>query len=244
MRREILSPVAVIGIGLAGMSACSDGPEVPKEVLSAHTEVLEAYECDIDPANITITDLADESREAFGDEDKGLAFTSEDGITLDDDLSNKKMANYIIHESVHWCADLDTNKTYDSPVEIPGVGMLTSSAGFIPQLNGDTQTGATFVEEGVADWVAQHFDGYELHSEYASMAELTGKIAAIRGFDDETVMELHKEDNFLGFVALVKSKPIQEVTGEDIATVVNLYMNVNSANQTPTNEQLDEILNS
>lgn len=237
-----------VGVPLLAISAslgvgCGESTETPEAVRAVHSSVIDYFDCPVNEGVIEVSDLADESLAAFGDETIGRAMTNEKGITLDDDLSEKKMAELVIHETIHYCADRTTPNVLETPIEIPEVGMLTAIDGFVPYLNGQNGNGNTFVEEGVTEWLSFEFDEYTGHEDYAELSELTEQIALVRGFEKKDIMDLLKTDDLIGYVALITNKPADQVNGQDIRKVIVLYIDTYDTKYVPTVSELTEILN-
>ena len=254
MKSQLAASALTLGL-ITGTAACSPESqpplekgvgayaEVPPEVTALHTEMLTELECNVQPANILIQDLAAQSLEAFGDSEIGKAVTTTEGIVLDDNLSLKEMSSYIIHETFHWCADRPNIRTYSQPLELPGIGMLTNSDGFIPLVNGDMASGNTHVEEAVVEWLSKETGDYPVTApEYAISSELTAVIAKMQHIGTSEVIELLKQDDLLGLVGLMKNKAPQEVTGQDVNDIVYMYMNAYEAGAVPNQADLRSIL--
>lgn len=243
MRREFI-PAAALSLGIT-LASCGGSPEIPEEVLNTHHTIIEDYECDVDAASIEISDLSEASQEAFGNSEVGQARTDSEGITLDDGLSKEEMVNHTIHESLHWCADRKEIHSLQEPIELPGIGWLTGTDGFLPFINGDQSQANTFVEEGIVDWLAKNIGlEYTSHPEYEVLSSLTGQIAEARGFSTDEIIELLKTDDLVGLVGLMKNKSASQITGQDITDIFYLYMESYRAKEVPDNKSLETILES
>lgn len=249
MKREIVASALSLGLAF-NISACqeNDSSEASSssniEVLSErHVALLGKYACDVEPATITTQDLAAKSLETFGDSSVGKAYTTAEGIVLDDSLSEAEKYSFIIHETLHWCADRANTHNVAPPLELPGIGELTGTDGFLPIVGGNRLQVNTFVEESAVEWLSIETGQYDFHApEYAIGAEIIKQAADLRSFTAEDVLELLKKDDLLGFIGLLKDKPGEEVTGKDLNDIIYLLIDSYKHGVIPTTESLKDIL--
>ncbi len=241
MKERILGPAMALGIVMSA-TACGGDAGAPQEVYEAQQAILDHYDCEVGPAKITIKDLSEDSLRSFGDATIGKAVTLETGIVLDDNLTTEAMASLVIHETFHWCADRKTEKKYDPSISVGNGYFLTSSIGFVPILNNERANGNTFIEEGVVEWLATKNKDYIRHDNYAETAELTETITKLRNISDKQIIELLKNDDLLGLVAVFKNKPINKIDGKDLNDIVYLYMGVSDYKVQPTLEELIAVI--
>ena len=240
MRKEILVPTLALGLGI-GLNACSSNEAIPPEVTSATQTISDEYGCG-DTPKIFIEDISNVSEQTFGNTSTGLAYTDLEGVHLSNSESIRSMASLVTHETIHWCADRETSKTYTPTYQITDNMQVTGSTGFVPIINGNVeQSGPTHLEEGVVEWASRLERGYEPHAEYNQLAELTSEIAQFRNFDTKDVIELLKKDDLVGYVALVVDKRAEAVTGEDIFNVVQIYIDSYETKTIPSVQDLSKI---
>ena len=233
-------PTLVLGVGLS-LNACSSKEEAPQEVTQAAQAIGDEYSCSGTP-RIFIADISAVSAETFGNTSTGLAYTDKEGIHLSSKESTTFMASLVMHETLHWCADRETSKTYTPAYHISSNMEMTRSTGFVPTINGEIeQSGPTHVEEGVVEWVARQESDYQPHADYDQLADLTSEIAKLRGFDTHDVVDLLKNDDLVGYVALVTDRTASEVKGEDIFKVIQTYIDTYDHKAVPSVQRLYKI---
>jgi hypothetical protein len=240
MRKEMLAPTLMLGLGLS-LAACSSNEGTPQEVTGAAQNMSDEYGCNGTP-KIFIEDISSVSGQTFGNTSTGLAYTDKEGIHLSNKESIRSMASLVTHETLHWCADRETSKTYTPAYRVTNNMEVTGSTGFVPIINGEAkESGPTHVEEGVVEWVSRQESGYQSHAEYDQLADITSEIAKLRDFDTKDVVDLLKNDDLVGYVALVVDKRVGEVTGEDIFKVVQTYIDSYDNKNVPNVHQLSKI---
>ncbi len=249
MRERLATPVIVLGLAV-GTAACSGSsrepqPLVPQEVADIHERVLQEYGCDVQPANLRIEDLTEVSEEVYGKGTVIKAITTEDGIFFNAGETQRRMGELVVHESVHWCADPEHSRSLSPPIKLPGVGTLTAVEGFrlFAEIRGDSEVYGT-IDEGVVEWLARQTSEHATPNvAYDGPSDLTESIVKLRHSDSTTIVDLLKADDIVGLVGLMKNKPSEAVTGQDIGDIVNLYMHSVAAYPVPDKNSLQRILN-
>lgn len=164
-------------------------------------------------------------------------------------LAKEAVRSTILREAVHACIDRTDFSEFDTPLETSdGSGTKVIGAnGFRPIFLDENGIEGTnpFIEEGLAEWVAESFDDFKTtgdRDEYGSLRELMKNLAAWRGLDVEQVLLMQEADNLRGFTAVVFGKDRLDVTGDDIVGIAWLFQTTMEQDALPTIIQVKEAL--
>lgn len=244
MMSKFTAGLVISGALIAG---CGSGENIPNEITEAHTETLLELGCETDPAPITIGDIEQDSAYSATQGVAGIAIesTSQEGIELQKGLPIDLLARATVHATVHWCAFNDGETTFERPIDLENGAYLMSTKGFrgiVKDLDGSI--GGNFsIDESVNEWITSKDDNYLDFSTYSNGSNLTERIAQYRNLDRMEIMRLYEKDDLIGYIALLKNKPDNEVTGNDINTIFVLYDIAFDVNNLPvSDDDLHQVL--
>lgn len=252
MDKKTFAPV-VFSVALLG--SCSDsGPSMLEVAEEAKTEFLAEYDCENPDMEIsTVEDGAEFELESANPEIEFIldaATTPEGDIILNEDLlEDGAVRTVTLHEMVHACKLFDEGTNYETPYKtsydesISIVGANGLNPKFFstnhPELSGNNP----LIEEGLAEWIAYDFGDFyttDNQDSYAPVRNATIMLSQLAGFTKDDMLEFRANDDLLGFVGLIYSKPATEVTGDELYSVISLYQkSMDLGEAPPTLEALE-----
>jgi hypothetical protein len=244
MNRNLIAPIIATGLAL---SSCGGGETVatPESVQQSADDFIDSYGCESPDVTISLVDFRDKFPEKAG----ALGATTLDGIFIDKNISLKDQEQIATHEIMHACTDVTDHTVFDTAFQLDPVTLATSTVGFRVILDGSTPDQGNDmqqvpeIEEGIVEWVSAGNPEYQLSIDYAPLTELTDNIAKIRGFTREDIVELHQNDDILGFAGIVYNKDKEQITDLELSDLVIMYQTAFYERYVPSIEELDFFLN-
>lgn len=244
MGKRFLAPVIATGLALTGCGG-AETMKTPESVQQTADYFIGTYGCEVPNVNISLVDFRKEFPEKIG----ALGATTLDGILVDSKISLDDQEDVVAHEIMHACTDVSKHKVFDTPFQLDPVTFATSSIGFRVILDGSTPDQGNDmqqipeIEEGVVEWVSASDPNYQLSTDYAPLTTLTDRIAELRGFTREQIVDLHQNDDILGFVAIAYGIEKDQVTALELSDMAFMYQAAFYEGYVPTSEELDFYLN-
>jgi len=244
MNKRLLAPIIVTGLAI---SACG-GPETistPKTVQQAADDFIATYGCKVPEVPITMVDF----RDMFPDKIGALGATTLKGVFVNTNSSLDVQQSVATHEAMHACTDVSSHTVFEKPFQLDPVTLATSSIGFRIILDGSTPDQGNdmqqvfVIEEGIVEWVSAATPNYRPSEDYSPLTQLTANIAKLRGLSREEIVDMHQNDDIIGFVALVYGIDREAVTDFEFSDLVFMYQGAFYERYVPTVEELDFQLN-
>lgn len=226
-------------MAFSGDTKAAKKPTVPVEVLDGFEDYIAEYGCaDKDKIVFEFGAVEQTDSDTFL-----LAHTVGNLVTISSEVTDPQSLRTIgVHDGGHACTGVPVVYPVPFTGEVLG-GTLVGSDGF--QLQYENNLYAAEVEEGVIEWLSIGVENYPVATDpaYIASSQLTDEIARLRGFDRQTIADLHQASDLVGLIALIKNKAVADVNAADIADIALLYQGAFYQGFIPPTEELLFYLN-